>query len=294
MESLSSIAAFVHAAEQRSYVSAGRILGISPSAVSKSVARLEGRLGVRLLHRTTRSIGLTEQGAVFFERCKRVLDDLDDAEAVLLQSRAQPKGRLRISVPHIFGHHLLLPLLPKFVKRFPELELDIDFDDQVVDVVAQSLDVVVRSGELADTRLVARRLGDQHFVVCASAKYLAHRGTPSTPADLVQHACIRFKYPTSGRLAQWSFESPFADVLVPTGLVFNNTDAGLWAAMNDFGLAHLPTYVAKPQIDAGTLKPVLTGFMAPLGALSLVWPSNKQLSPKVRAFVEFVMEQVKV
>ncbi|MGJ7568668.1 LysR family transcriptional regulator [Variovorax sp. GB1R11] len=292
MEGLTGFAAFVHAAEQRSYVVAGRILGISASAVSKSVARLEERLGVRLLHRTTRSIGLTEEGTLLYERCKRVLDELWDAEATLMHSRERPRGRLRVNLPHVVGHHLLMAQLPEFTARFPEIELDIDFEDQVVDIVGGGLDVAVRSGHLPDTRLIARPIGEQHFVVCGSPAYFAHRGRPAAPNDLERHACIRFKYPSSGRLASWAFAPPHSEMLLPASLVFNNTDAGLAAAVHGLGLAHLPVYVAAPRIATGELQPVLTTFMVPFGSLWLVWPSNRQLSPKVRAFVDFVLEKL--
>ncbi|WP_176538993.1 LysR family transcriptional regulator [Rhizobium sp. J15] len=290
MDSLASVVAFVHAAEQQSYVAAARLAGVSPSAIGKAVARLESRLGVRLFNRTTRSISLTEEGTVLYEHYKRVLDDMQDAEAAVSKGRDRPRGRLRVSVPHIVGHHLLMPILPSFAARFPEIELDIDFEDRVIDLVTEGLDVVVRSGELADARLIARPLGEQHFVVCASPAYLERHGRPETPDDLTRHACIHFKYPSSGRIAPWAFRPPHERLLLPKSLTFNNTDAGLRAARDGLGLAHLPVYVAEPHIRPGTLTPVLTAFMAPFGSLSLVWPSNRQLSPKIRAFVDFVVE----
>jgi len=292
MEALTGFASFVHAAEQRSYVAAGRILGVSASAVSKGVARLEERLGVRLLHRTTRSIGMTEEGTLLYERCKRVLDELWDTEATLMQSRERPRGRLRVNLPHVVGHHLLMAHLPEFTARFPDIELDIDFEDQVVDIVGGGLDVAIRSGHLPDTRLIARLIGEQHFVVCGSPAYLASRGRPAVPGDLERHACIRFKYPSSGRVAPWAFAAPHSEMHLPASFVFNNTDAGLAAAMRGLGLAHLPVYVAAPRIETGELLPVLTSFMVPFGSLWLVWPSNRQLSPKVRAFVDFVLEKL--
>ncbi|MDC9812150.1 MULTISPECIES: LysR family transcriptional regulator [Rhizobium] len=292
MESLASVFALVYAAEQQSYVAAARVAGVSPSAIGKAVARLESRLGVRLFNRTTRSISLTEEGALLYERYKRIIDDMEDAEAIILRSRERPRGRLRVSVPHIVGHHLLMPILPIFAGRFPEIELDMDFEDRVVDLVAEGLDVVVRSGELADARLIARHLGDQHFVVCGSPDYVKRHGRPETPDDLSRHACIHFKYPSSGRIAPWAFHPSYQRLLLPRSLTFNNTDAGLRAAQDGLGLAHLPVYVAAPHIQASTLTPVLTAFMAPFGLLSLVWPSNRQLSPKVRAFVDFVVENL--
>lgn len=290
MDSLANLFAFVHAAEQQSYVAAARAAGVSPSAIGKAVARLESRLGVRLFNRTTRSISLTDAGAVLYERYKRIIDDMQDAEATVLHSRERPRGRLRVSVPHIVGHHLLMPMLPAFAECFPEIELDVDFEDRVIDLVQEGLDVVVRSGELADTRLIARHLGDQHFVVCGSSNYFERHERPETPDDLCRHNCIHFKYPSSGRIASWAFSAPYERLLLPRSLTFNNTDAGLRAAQDGLGLAHLPVYVAASHMRVGSLIPVLTSFMVPFGSLSLVWPSNRQLSPKVRAFVDFVVE----
>lgn len=293
MESLKGITAFVSAAELLSYAGAGRVLGISSSAIAKSVARLENELGVRLFHRTTRSIALTEEGAIFYERCKHILDDICDAQAMISSTRTRPKGRLRVSVPQIFGHCLLMPLLPDFLREYPEIELDIDFEDRVIDIISEGIDVAVRSGELRDTRLIGHRLGEQHFVVCGSDTYLEKHGRPQTPADLLRHNCIHFKYPSNGLLAQWSFSSPFTHLSLPRNLIFNNTDAGLRAAIDGLGIAHLPVYVSEPAIKKGLLQPLLTEFMVPLGALSLIWPSNRHLSPKVRAFVDFIIQEVR-
>ena len=290
MKSLTSIAAFVHAAEQQNYVAVARILGISPSAVAKAIVRLESHLGVRLFNRTTRSVSLTEEGALFYERCKHIINDLGDAEATIIQSRERPRGRLRVSVPHIVGHHLLMPILPVFAEKFPEIELDIDFEDHVVDLITEGIDVAIRSGDLTDSGLIARPLGEQHFVICASPGYLSRHGRPETPRDLAQHACIHFKYPSSGRIAPWAFAHADDRFVLPRGLTINNSDAALRAALDGMGLVHLPVYVARPRIEDGSLVPVLTSYMAQFGSLSLLWPSNRQLLPKVRAFVDTVIE----
>lgn len=292
MESLRAINIFVYAAELRSYAAAGRVLGVSSSAIAKSVARLEDELGVRLFHRTTRSIGLTEEGSVFYERCKHILDEICDARAVISEIRSHPKGKLRVNVPQIFGHSLLMPLLPKFLQKFPDIELDIDFEDRVVDIIAEGIDVAVRSGELADSRLVGRKIGEQHFVVCGDKNYFKHHGLPNTPIDLLNHHCIHFKYPSNGRIATWSFKSPYTNLELPRNLIFNNTHAGLRAATDGLGIAHLPVYVAKQAINAGLLRPILEEFMVPLGAMSLIWPSNRHLSPKVRAFADFISQEL--
>lgn len=292
MESFRSINAFVHAAELSSYAAAARVLGISPSAIAKSVARLEDSLGVRLFHRTTRSIGLTEEGHVFYERCKFILDEIRNTRNMITETRATPRGKLHVSVPQIFGHSLLMPLLPKFLAQFPDLQLDIDFEDRVVDLIAEGIDVAVRSGELADNRLVGRKLGEQYFVVCASPAYIKAHGLPVTPADLLDQYCIHFKYPSSGRIAAWSFVKPYENLDLPRNLIFNNTHAGLRAAVDGLGVAHLPVYVAEEAFQQGLLTPLLSDYMLPLGAMSLIWPSNRHLSPKVRAFSDFIISEL--
>lgn len=292
MESFSALAAFVQVAEQGSYVAAARIAQVSPSAISKAVARLETRLGLRLLNRTTRSLSLTEEGVALYERCRPILDDLNDVQARLSEGRERPKGRLRISVPHIVCRYLLMPSLPLFTRSYPEIELDIDIEDRVVNLAADGVDVAIRSGQTADTSLIGRHLGDQHFVVCGSPDYLQRCGSPITPSDLLDHVCIHFRYPSSGRLAPWSFSEPYERMLPPKSMTFNNTDAGLYAATAGLGIAHLPVYVAAPSLDTGALVPILVDFMAPFGSLSLLWPSQRRLSPKVRAFVNFAIDNM--
>lgn len=223
---LANIDLFVCAADQKNFAEAARIIGISPSAISKAVARLEENLGTRLFVRTTRSIRLTEEGYIFYEHCKRMIEEFEETEASIFQNRQRPKGRLRVSVPHIVGHHLLMPLLPGFATKYPEIRLDIDFDDYVVDLVTEGIDIAVRSGDLADTRLIARTLGEQYFAVCASPDYLNTKGYPETPNDLAGHECIHFKYPSSGRIAPWSFLPPYANLMLPRTSTINNTDAG--------------------------------------------------------------------
>lgn len=293
MGSLKGMTAFVSAAELLSYAGAGRVLGVSSSAIAKSITRLENELGIRLFHRTTRSIGLTEEGIIFYEHCRHILDDICDAQAMISSTRSRPKGRLRVSVPQIFGHSILMPLLPEFLKEYPEIELDIDFEDRVIDIIGEGIDVAVRSGELRDTRLIGYQLGELHFVVCGSKHYLEKHGCPQIPADLLRHRCIHFKYPSNGLLAQWSFSSTDTHLSLPRNLIFNNTDAGLRAAIDGLGLAHLPVYIAEPAIKNNLLQPILTEFMVPLGSLSLIWPSNRHLSPKVRTFVDFIINEVR-
>ena len=288
MDSFSGLESFVRAADLLSFAEAGRALGISASAVGKNVARLEQQLGLRLFHRTTRQVRLTQEGALFHERCRRILDELHDARAAMQAAAEAPRGRLRVSLPTI-GYRFLLPVLPEFQARYPEVELDLDFNDHLVDVVEAGLDVVIRSGELADSRLVARRLGPFRFVIAASPTYLAERGVPLTPADLAGHSSLRYRFLNSGKLEEWTLPELPA---MPIALVCNNMEAMLGAAVSGLGLAYMPDFLAHDALARGDLQQVLAEQLTHSGQFSALWPSSRQLSPKVRAFVDFASERL--
>ena len=283
MDSFSGLESFVRAADLLSFAEAGRALGISASAVGKNVARLEQQLGLRLFQRTTRQVRLTQEGALFHERCRRILDELHDARAAMQAAAEAPRGRLRISLPTI-GYRFLLPVLPEFQARYPEVELDLDFNDHLVDVVEAGLDVVIRSGDLADSRLVARRLGPFRFILAASPAYLAARGVPRTPADLARHTSLRYRFLSSGKLEEWVLPGLPA---MPIALVCNNMEAMLGAAVAGMGLAYMPDFLARDALAHGELQQVLAEQLTHSGQFSALWPSSRQLSPKVRAFVDF-------
>ena len=288
MDSFSGLESFVRAADLLSFAEAGRALGISASAVGKNVARLEQQLGLRLFHRTTRQVRLTQEGTLFHERCRRILDELHDARAAMQAAAQAPRGRLRVSLPTI-GYRFLLPVLPEFQARYPEVELDLDFNDHLVDVVEAGLDVVIRSGELADSRLVARRLGPFRFILAASPAYLAERGVPLTPADLAGHTSLRYRFLNSGKLEEWTLPGLPA---MPIALVCNNMEAMLGAAVSGLGLAYMPDFLARDALARGELRQVLAEQLTHSGQFSALWPSSRQLSPKVRAFVDFASERL--
>ena len=197
MDSLTSLTSFVRSAETLSFVQAARLLGISASAVGKNVARLEHKLGVRLFNRSTRNVSLTAEGAAFLTRCQSILEQIQEAESELTSSLSQPTGKLRISLP-VIGYRLLLPALTAFSRLYPQVELDLDFSDRLVNLIDEGVDVAIRSGELADSRLIARTLGGFRFVLCASPAYLAEYGVPGSPAELAAHKCIFFPLPRDG------------------------------------------------------------------------------------------------
>ncbi len=293
MHSLTGIVSFVHAAEHLSFVTAGRALGISPSAVGKNVAKLEQTMGTRLLHRTTRRIALTEEGALFYERCRRILDDLREAETLLTDSAGTPRGRLRVSLPTI-GYRFLLPVIPEFRRLYPEIELDIDFNDRLVNPVEEGLDAVIRSGMLEDSSLMSRRLGPFRFLLCAAPAYLEARGRPQRPGELEQHDCLRFRYPNSGQLQTWQLADaeavdPFRG---PAPLTCNNMEALRGAAIAGLGIACMPDFLARDALEAGSLEQVLEGHLADPGQFTLLWPSSRHLSPRLRVFVDFLAERL--
>jgi len=291
MDRLNGLMAFARTAELGSFVTAGRALGISASAVGKSVTRLEQELGVRLLQRSTRRIGLTEEGKLFNERVRRILDDIEDAEAMLSRTRETPSGRLRISTP-IVTYHLLLPVLSEFMARYPEIELDIDFNDRIVDVIDEGIDVAIRSGELPDSRLVSKPVAPFRMLLYAAASYLDRHGTPGTPADLSTHFGIHFRFLNSGRLLNWPFTGGIVEPQIRSMLTCNNMEALKGATLAGLGIACMPDFLVREALHDGRLRTVLEDHVDGRGQFRMLWPSNRQLSPKVRVFVDFLPERL--
>ncbi|WP_198088131.1 LysR family transcriptional regulator [Variovorax sp. E3] len=293
MDKLSGLLAFVKAAELGSFVAAGRALELSASAIGKGVARLEQEMGVRLLQRSTRRIQLTEEGRLFHERCRRILDDLDDAQAMLSHAKEVPRGRLRVSAP-IVGYHFLLPVIPDFVARYPEVELDINFTDRTVDLIDEGVDVAIRSGDPPDSRLVSRPLNSFRLLLWASPDYLARRGTPRVASDLAQHATVRFRHPNSGKLLAWPMLQSTADAetRLRTVLACNNMEAVLGATLRGLGIACMPDFLARDMLADGRLLTVLEEPLSTSGQFRALWPSSRHLSPKVRVFVDHLCKHL--
>jgi DNA-binding transcriptional LysR family regulator len=288
MDNLSGLFAFVRAAETSSFAAASRLLGISPSAVGKSIARMETRLGVRLFQRSTRKISLTHEGLLFFQRCRQVLDELENAQTELMHARQAPQGRLRISLPAL-GYRLLAPILPGFIEAYPQITLDVDFSDRMADVIEAGFDAVIRSGELSDSRLQARRIGHFRFVACASPDYFARKRMPAHPRELREHVCLHFRYPTTGKLQGWGFDDSNLehDLKQSAGFVFNNTEAVLAAASRGVGIAYIPTFVAHEALQSGRLVPTLREFEARQGTFWIVWPSSRHMLPRLRVCIDY-------
>ncbi|MGE8492701.1 LysR family transcriptional regulator [Comamonas sp.] len=286
MDALSGIAVFVQAADARSYSAAGRALGVSASAVGKSICRLETRLGVRLFHRSTRSMTLTAEGALFLERCRRILCEVEAAELELSETWQSPRGRLRVSLPQVDA--LVMPALTAFMQRYPAITLDLDFSDRLVDVIEEGFDVVMRTGEAADSRLVSRVLGSFALQLVAAPSYLAARGTPQQPANLATHACLQHRFPSSGKLEPWPLraDAGAAPWSLPTSMVCTTTSALMEAAIAGLGITCLPDFMVRDAIARGQLVTVLDAQVVHEGSFRLLWPSSKQLAPKLRVFID--------
>lgn len=289
MDSLSSLSVFVQVAETRSFVMAGRILGVSASAVGKNIARLEGRLGVRLFHRSTRSIALTSEGALFLERSRRILAEVEAAELELLQLTDKPRGRLRVSLPLVST--LLLPVLADFMLAYPDIELDLDFSDRIVDVVEEGFDAVVRTGELTDSRLSARKLGQSTMLLVASPAYLEQHGEPMHPVELANHICLHYRFPNSGKLETWPLPNE-SDLRIPISMVCNNIETRMCFALRGLGIACLPDFSMGKAVAEGKLRSLLDSYVKRTVSLHVVWPSGRYITPKLRVFIDFLSDRM--
>ncbi|HEX5079113.1 MAG TPA: LysR family transcriptional regulator [Geminicoccaceae bacterium] len=291
MDKLTGMAVFARVVEARSFSAAAAQLGMSRSAVSKAIVGLEDRLGARLLHRTTRRLALTEVGQAFYERCARIVAEAEDAELAVSQLQAAPRGTLRLNAPLSFGILHLAPTLPDFMQRYPELRVEIDLADRTVDLIEEGYDLAVRIGALPDSSHIARRLADNHMLVCAAPAYWRRRGAPREPRDLARHACITYAYQRSPD--HWPFVGPGGafSVRVDGPLLSNNGDLALIAALAGLGVAVLPCFLCGPYLTDGRLEPVLCDWMPPPTGIHAVYPHGRHLSVKVRAFVDFLVER---
>lgn len=278
-------------AERGSFARAADELDLSRPAASGHVAALEKHLGVRLLHRTTRRVSLTAEGSDFLRRCRRILDELRDAEESLRDTRTRPKGRLRVDVPVVFGHHLLVPALPEFTRRYPEIELEVRLNDRVVDLVAESVDVAMRVGPVRQSGLVTRRVTSVNIVTCASPRYLAEHGEPRTPDELRDHRLLGLAQ-ASGAAPEWTFPPPYTPkrLGLKFAMVFNAAEAPVVAAAADLGITHTVDLVIAEYVARGQLQLILRDYVLPGPPLSLVYPSAGHQSAKVRVFSDFAAD----
>jgi len=295
MENLTDIAVFVEVVKADSFTTAAKELDLSRSVVSKYITRLEQRLGVRLLNRTTRRLSLTEAGRQFFQQSQSALMQLENAEGEILAMQAEPRGLLRISVPSSFGIMHLAPLMPQFQKIYPDLKLDLSINDKIVDIVDEGIDIAIRIGELPDSTLIAKRIAQCRYVVCASPTYFEQHDKPIIPEDLTQHNCLLFQFWNTPN--QWQFlskDNQFIDVKVRGEVVSNNSLALRKIMLNNGGISMAPTFLVGDDIKNGHLISVLSDCHIKPLSIYAVYPHRQYLTAKVRAFLEFLSSQINI
>ncbi|MCP3141241.1 LysR family transcriptional regulator [Pyxidicoccus xibeiensis] len=288
---LEDMLSFTAVARALSFADAARELGISASALSRRISRLEGALGTALLRRTTRHVSLTEAGTLYLERCTDVLTRVEDAEALVSGLAGEPRGRLRVAVPNLFGQLQVAPLLPDFMRRYPRIDLEFSFMDRYVDLVQEGFDVAIRIGTLADSSLVVRRLATNHRILCAAPGYLKGRRPLTRPEDLAQHACLYFSLLAEGQT--WNLQRGNERVAArgrPV-LVADNAEALRQAALGGCGVTVLATFLVAEDLRAGRLVKVLDGWSVADTGIFAVHPPGRLVPSKVRAFVSFLAER---
>lgn len=292
MDRAAEMTAFVRAVETGGFSTAARDLGLTPSALSKLVTRLENRLGARLLHRTTRRLQLTAEGEAFYAKARPILAAMDEAEAEVTQASASPRGLLRLHCGSAFGMHQLAPAIPRFQALHPDIEMDITISDQLMSGMEEGVDIAIRIGPLDESSMVARRICNLQRVICASPAYLARRGTPRTPDDLQQHNCLWIT--SLPALRRWPFDTDDGIRVVNVGgnVAANNAETVLQLAVAGVGITRLTDVIVGDALRRGELVPILTDWhhVEPV-PLFATYPSGRNLSPKVRAMVDFLVEE---
>mgnify|MGYP000010551705 CR=1 FL=1 len=288
MDDLTDMAVFAGVVEAHGFSGAARQLGLSKAVVSKRVARLEQRLGARLLYRTTRRLSVTESGTTYYEYCARVVAEAAEAEDAVTQLQTEPRGTLKVNAPMSFGRMHLASAIVAFLQHYPEVRVDMVMNDARLDLVAEGFDVAIRIAELPDSSLVARRLAPCRIAVCAAPAYLKRHGQPCTPADLRWHNCLLYTY--SGPYGEWRFRGVRngESVRVSGNLRANNGETLREAAVAGLGIIHSPTFLVGEDLKAGRLKRVLPRYALPELSIHALYAQRRHLPAKVRVFIEFL------
>lgn len=294
--SIDLIASFVAAARHASFAAAARELDLTPSAVAKNVARLEARLGVRMFHRTTRQMTLSQDGEAVYARASRILEEIEALEAEVAEERIGPRGTLRIDLPLSYGRQVVLPVLFSLATRWPALQIDARFSDHIVDIVKEGVDAAVRIGNLADSGLVARTFDRQTLGVYASPDYLADHPPPATPEALRNHACVLFRLPSSGRNREWQFRIGRRDVALRLegAMRLGDGESLVQAAVAGLGIVQVPSYIAAQAVQGGRLVEVLRRFRPAPMPISLVYPGRRHVPLRVRLLAEALVARARV
>ncbi len=291
-KNLTAVAAAIHVADAGSFAKASQVLGLSTSATSKAIGRLEEDLGVKLFQRTTRSVSLTPEGERYIEGARPLLMELDALTAEVTDNLTTPRGLLRVSVPAAFGRMVLVPRISEFSNRFPEVELELSLDDRGVDLAAESIDVAIRAGVLPDNAsLIGRKLIDDPLITCAAPDYLDRYGVPETPEDLDRHNCLNFRNRRTGRAVPWVFRS--GERRLQSGqLTIDDGEAVGRAAIAGAGISQMPGFMAQDALLSGALKEVLAEYRPAETPFTAIYLDRRLVSPRIRAFIDCLVEQL--
>jgi LysR family transcriptional regulator for bpeEF and oprC len=292
MNKLQAMEVFIQVVDAGSFTRAADTLQMPKATVSTLVQALEAALSTKLLHRTTRQVTVTTDGAAYYERCVRILSDVRDAEESLSRTRLSPSGRLRVDAPTGLSSEILVPALPSFFERYPDIMLELGSTDRPVDLIEEGVDCAVRGGDLVDTSLIARRVGVINFVTAASPIYLRRFGTPQHPRDLERHRCVNYFSAKTGKTYDWDFRrgNEKIDIPMPGVIALNDSNAYVRAGLAGLGIIQMSDYLMMEHVHSGRMVQVLPDWTSEPVPVHIVYPQNRHLSAKVRVFVEWVSE----
>lgn len=294
LERLTGLIAFARAGSLGSYTAAARVLSVSPSAISKSIQRLERHFGVSLFTRTTRSLTLTAEGRDLHERVLELLRHAEEIEQAARSARAEPAGVLRIAASLPIGLHLIAPAVTAFRERHPKVTIDLRLSDHIVGLAEQSIDLAIRMGELADSSLLARKLPPYRLCCYASPDYLARCGSPTHPDELVRHATVNLRYQSSGQMFRWPFRisGKEIEILPASPVVVDSSEAALAMVAAGAGIGIAASFMTQARVKRGELAPVLADFAVDRHNITALWPESRRTNPAVRAFLELLLERL--
>jgi LysR family transcriptional regulator for bpeEF and oprC len=283
---------FVQVVDAGGFSRAADLMQLPKATVSTLIQQLETSLSVKLLHRTTRQVSVTADGAAYYERCLRILSDVKDAEESLSRTRLSPSGRLRVESPTGLASEILVPALPGFFERYPDIQLELGSSDRPVDLIEEGVDCAVRGGELGDSTLIARRIGIIHFVTCAAPSYLDRYGAPQHPRDLERHRCVNYFSAKTGKIYDWDFtrDGERIQVPMPGMIALNDSNAYVQAGLAGLGVIQMTDYLLLQHVREGRMVQLLPDWITDPLPVHIVYPQNRHLSAKVRVFVEWVAE----
>jgi LysR family transcriptional regulator for bpeEF and oprC len=292
MNKLQAMEVFVQVVDAGGFTRAAENMKLPKATVSTLIQSLETSLAAKLLHRTTRHVSVTADGAAYYERCLRILSDVREAEESLSRTRLSPSGRLRVDAPTGLSSEVIVPALPDFFERYPDIQLELGASDRTVDLVEEGVDCAVRGGQLGDSSLIARRVGILHFVTCATPGYLQRFGRPAHPNDLLRHRCVNYFSSRTGKIFDWDFtrDGERVQVALPGLIAVNDTNSYTAAGLAGLGIVQMPNFLMEPMIKDGRFEIILDDWISDALPVHVVYPQNRHLSAKVRVFVEWIAE----